>query len=81
MSSCRRARRDTAGPYHRAVGAVAHRGVMSDRWWRQLPWCMADEERTGLSLFDGVLIVGGGVIAVIVAIWLVSAVIAGSSGS
>jgi len=37
---------------------------------------MADEERTGLSLFDGVLIVGGGLIAVFVAIWLITAVTA-----
>jgi uncharacterized membrane protein len=37
---------------------------------------MADEERTGLSLFDGVLIVGGGIIAVFVAIWLITAVTA-----
>jgi hypothetical protein len=37
---------------------------------------MADEERTGLSLFDGVLIFGGGIIAVIVAIWLITAVTA-----
>jgi len=28
---------------------------------------MAEEERTGLSLFDGVLIVGGGIIALFVA--------------
>ncbi len=28
---------------------------------------MADEERTGLSAFDGVLIVGGGIVAVLVA--------------
>jgi uncharacterized membrane protein SirB2 len=28
---------------------------------------MAEEEHSGLSLFDGVLIVGGGIIAVIVA--------------
>jgi uncharacterized membrane protein SirB2 len=33
---------------------------------------MADEERSGLSLFDGVLIVGGGVIAVIVAFAVLS---------
>jgi uncharacterized membrane protein len=37
---------------------------------------MANEERTGLSLFDGVLIVGGGLIAVFVAIWLITAVTA-----
>jgi len=37
---------------------------------------MADEERTGLSLFDGMLIVGGGIIAIIVAIWLITAVTA-----
>jgi uncharacterized membrane protein len=37
---------------------------------------MAEEERTGLSLFDGVLIVGGGLIAVFVAIWLITAVTA-----
>jgi hypothetical protein len=37
---------------------------------------MADDERTGLSLFDGVLIVGGGLIAVFVAIWLITAVTA-----
>jgi hypothetical protein len=37
---------------------------------------MADEERTGLSLFDGVLVVGGGIIAIIVAIWLITAVTA-----
>jgi uncharacterized membrane protein len=37
---------------------------------------MAEEERTGLSLFDGVLIVGGGIIAVFVAIWLITAVTA-----
>ncbi|MBF6554957.1 MAG: hypothetical protein IVW52_02170 [Acidimicrobiales bacterium] len=28
---------------------------------------MAEEERTGLSVFDGVLIVGGGIIALVVA--------------
>jgi hypothetical protein len=33
---------------------------------------MAEEERTGLSLFDGVLIVGGGIIAVIVAFAVLS---------
>ena len=33
---------------------------------------MAEEERTGLSLFDGVLIVGGGVIALFVAFALLS---------
>jgi len=33
---------------------------------------MADEERSGLSLFDGVLIVGGGLIAVFVAFALLS---------
>lgn len=33
---------------------------------------MADEERTGLSLFDGVLIVGGGIIAIIVAFAVLS---------
>jgi uncharacterized membrane protein SirB2 len=33
---------------------------------------MADEERSGLSLFDGVLIVGGGIIAVIVAFAVLS---------
>jgi hypothetical protein len=37
---------------------------------------MAEEERTGLSLFDGVLIVGGGLIAIFVAIWLITAVTA-----
>ena len=40
------------------------------------PRGMAEEERTGLSLFDGVLIVGGGIIAVVVAIWLITAVTA-----
>jgi uncharacterized membrane protein SirB2 len=33
---------------------------------------MADEERSGLSLFDGVLIVGGGIIAVVVAFAVLS---------
>ncbi len=33
---------------------------------------MADDERTGLSLFDGVLIVGGGIIAVVVAFAVLS---------
>ena len=33
---------------------------------------VADDERTGLSLFDGVLIVGGGIIAVIVAFAVLS---------
>ena len=37
---------------------------------------MAEEERTGLRLFDGVLIVGGGLIAIFVAIWLITAVTA-----
>jgi hypothetical protein len=37
---------------------------------------MAEEERTGLSLFDGVLIVGGGLIAIFVALWLITAVTA-----
>ncbi len=32
---------------------------------------MAEEERTGLSAFDGVLIVGGGIIAVLVLFMLV----------
>jgi uncharacterized membrane protein SirB2 len=32
---------------------------------------MAEEERTGLSLFDGVLIVGGGLIALVVVITLI----------
>ena len=36
------------------------------------PWGMADEERSGLSLFDGVLIVGGGIIAVVVAFAILS---------
>jgi uncharacterized membrane protein SirB2 len=35
---------------------------------------MAEEEHKGLSLFDGVLIVGGGIIAVIVAIAIISAI-------
>ncbi len=33
---------------------------------------MAEEERTGLSLFDGVLIIGGGVIALFVAFAVLS---------
>ncbi len=33
---------------------------------------MADEERSGLSLFDGVLIVGGGIIAIVVAFAILS---------
>ena len=33
---------------------------------------MADDERSGLSLFDGVLVVGGGIIAVIVAFAVLS---------
>jgi uncharacterized membrane protein SirB2 len=33
---------------------------------------VAEEERSGLSLFDGVLIVGGGIIAVIVAFAVLS---------
>ena len=33
---------------------------------------MAEEERSGLSLFDGVLIIGGGVIALFVAFALLS---------
>jgi hypothetical protein len=37
------------------------------------PGVMADEERSGLSLFDGVLIVGGGIIAVLVAFAILSA--------
>ncbi|MGD0314258.1 MAG: hypothetical protein ABSC90_17540 [Acidimicrobiales bacterium] len=32
---------------------------------------MAEEEHTGLSVFDGVLIVGGGIIAVVVLITLI----------
>jgi hypothetical protein len=32
---------------------------------------MADDERSGLSAFDGVLIVGGGLIAVVVVISLI----------
>ena len=35
---------------------------------------VAEEERSGLSLFDGVLIVGGGIIAVIVAFAVLSLV-------
>jgi len=37
---------------------------------------MTEEERSGLSLFDGVLIVGGGIIALVVVIWLITAVTA-----
>jgi len=37
---------------------------------------MAEDGRTGLSLFDGVLIVGGGLIALFVVIWLITAVTA-----
>lgn len=33
---------------------------------------MVEEERSGLSLFDGVLIVGGGIIALIVAFAVLS---------
>jgi uncharacterized membrane protein SirB2 len=33
---------------------------------------MAEEERSGLSLFDGVLVVGGGIIALIVAFAVLS---------
>ncbi len=33
---------------------------------------MAEEERRGLSLFDGVLVVGGGIIALIVAFAVLS---------
>jgi hypothetical protein len=33
---------------------------------------VAEEERSGLSLFDGVLIVGGGIIAIVVAFALLS---------
>ncbi len=36
------------------------------------PGGMAQEERTGLSLFDGVLIVGGGIIALFVAFAVLS---------
>jgi hypothetical protein len=37
---------------------------------------VAEEEHSGLSLFDGVLIVGGGIIALVVVIWLITAVTA-----
>jgi hypothetical protein len=33
---------------------------------------MADDERKGLSVFDGVLIVGGGIIAIVVAFAVLS---------
>jgi uncharacterized membrane protein SirB2 len=33
---------------------------------------MSEEERSGLSLFDGVLVVGGGIIALIVAFAVLS---------
>jgi uncharacterized membrane protein SirB2 len=36
---------------------------------------MVPKERSGLSLFDGVLIVGGGVIAVVVAFALLSFIV------
>lgn len=31
-----------------------------------------EDQKTGLSLFDGVLIVGGGILALIVAFWVLS---------
>ncbi len=37
---------------------------------------MEEQQRTGLSLFDGVLIVGGGLIALFVVFWILG-VIAG----
>lgn len=33
---------------------------------------MQEQPKTGLSLFDGVLIVGGGILALIVAFWVLS---------
>jgi hypothetical protein len=36
---------------------------------------MAEDERTGLTFFDGVLIAGGGLIAIMVAFWVFSAVV------
>jgi hypothetical protein len=36
---------------------------------------MAEEERTGLTFFDGVLIAGGGLIAIFVAFWLLGTVV------
>ncbi len=36
---------------------------------------MADDERTGLTFFDGVLIAGGGLIAVLVAFWALGAIV------
>jgi hypothetical protein len=36
---------------------------------------MADEERSGLTFVDGVLIAGGGLIAIFVAFWLFSTVV------
>jgi hypothetical protein len=36
---------------------------------------MVDDERTGLTFFDGVLIAGGGLIAILVAFWVFSAVV------
>jgi hypothetical protein len=36
---------------------------------------MADDDRSGLTFFDGVLIAGGGLIAIFVAFWLFSAIV------
>ncbi len=36
---------------------------------------MADDERTGLTFFDGVLIAGGGLIAILVAFWVLGAIV------
>jgi len=36
---------------------------------------MAEDDRTGLTFFDGVLIAGGGLIAILVAFWVFSAVV------
>ncbi|MGA8726453.1 MAG: hypothetical protein WB565_15575 [Acidimicrobiales bacterium] len=36
---------------------------------------MADDDRTGLTFFDGVLIAGGGLIAILVAFWVLGAIV------
>jgi hypothetical protein len=36
---------------------------------------MAEEDHSGLTFFDGVLIAGGGLIAILVAFWVLSAVV------
>ena len=82
MSACRRARRDTGGPYHRALGDRSTARARRRLGWRRRVVDRGDYAGTmaegqsmepsssggrGLSVFDGVLIVGGGLIALFVA--------------